>query len=64
VAGVVIARWEGALDNQRMQQVLNHETDEDADAPEEILDRGLLARRPSPPVPSVATATPAVESYS
>ena len=66
VAGVVIARWEGALDDQRLQQVLRHETDEDGDAPEEILDRGLPTRRPSappsPPVPSVAT--PAVESYS
>jgi aerobic C4-dicarboxylate transport protein len=51
VAGVVIARWEGALDQARMHAVLNNETDVEAEAPEELLD----GRQPAPErVPVVA----------
>jgi len=59
VAGVVIARWEGALDEQRMHSVFNNETDEQADAPEEVLERAPLART-SPAL--TAQHTP-LESY-
>jgi len=38
IAGVVVSKWEGALDEQRLRRVLNNETDSEADAPEEILD--------------------------
>jgi aerobic C4-dicarboxylate transport protein len=38
VATVVIAKWEKALDVNRMRQVLNQETDMDADEPEEVVD--------------------------
>ena len=39
VATVVVAKWTGDLDTARMQQVLNNETAQDADDPEEILDK-------------------------
>ncbi len=39
VATVVVAKWTGDLDTVRMQQVLNNETAQDADEPEEILDK-------------------------
>jgi aerobic C4-dicarboxylate transport protein len=44
VATVVVARWEGALDMARMQAHLDGETDEEADAPEEVLVRDELAQ--------------------
>ncbi|WP_158044715.1 dicarboxylate/amino acid:cation symporter [Skermanella pratensis] len=37
VATVVVARWEGALDVDRMNRHLNNETDEEADNPESVL---------------------------
>ncbi|UEM22799.1 dicarboxylate/amino acid:cation symporter [Skermanella mucosa] len=37
VATVVVARWEGALDVERMNRHLNNETDEEADSPESVL---------------------------
>lgn len=37
VATVVVARWEGALDVDRMNRHLNNETDEEADSPESVL---------------------------
>jgi len=37
VATIVVAKWEGELDEQRMRQVLEHETDADAENPEELL---------------------------
>ncbi|QQP93171.1 dicarboxylate/amino acid:cation symporter (plasmid) [Skermanella sp. TT6] len=37
VATVVVARWEGALDTERMHRHLNNETDEEADNPESVL---------------------------
>jgi len=38
VATIVVSKWEGALDNDRMRQRLNNETDADADEPERVLD--------------------------
>ncbi len=39
VATLVVAKWTGDLDMQRMQRHLNNETDLEADAPEQVLDR-------------------------
>ena len=50
VATVVIARWEGALDMTRMKQVLEGETDMDAEAPESVLDSGMPADQYPEPV--------------
>jgi aerobic C4-dicarboxylate transport protein len=38
VATVVVAKWTGDLDSERMQRHLNNETAVEADAPEEVLD--------------------------
>ena len=38
VATVVVGKWCGELDTQRMKRVLNNETDADAEEPEEVLD--------------------------
>jgi aerobic C4-dicarboxylate transport protein len=37
VATVVVAKWEGALDEVRMRQHLEHETEAEADDPEQVL---------------------------
>jgi len=37
VAALVVAKWEGALDEARMHQRLNNETEEEADDPEQVL---------------------------
>src|SRR5262249_15165997 len=37
VATVVVARWEGALDINRMRRHLNRESDAEADTPEQVL---------------------------
>jgi aerobic C4-dicarboxylate transport protein len=37
VATVVISKWENALDEERMRQHLEHETELEADAPEKVL---------------------------
>ena len=39
VATVVVARWTGELDTERMRRTLNGETAEEADDPEAVLDR-------------------------
>jgi aerobic C4-dicarboxylate transport protein len=39
VATIVVARWTGDLDTDRLRQVLERETDTDADEPEVVLDR-------------------------
>ena len=39
VATVVVGKWCGELDTARMTRVLNRETEEEADAPEEVLDQ-------------------------
>lgn len=39
VATLVVAKWTGDLDVDRMQSHLNNETDLEADAPEQVLDR-------------------------
>ena len=41
VATVVISKWENALDKDRMNRVLDGETELDADEPEEVLDGEL-----------------------
>jgi aerobic C4-dicarboxylate transport protein len=38
VATVVVSKWESALDTNRMHQLLNNESDADADEPERVLD--------------------------
>jgi aerobic C4-dicarboxylate transport protein len=38
VATVVVGKWCGELDEQRMRRVLDKETEEDAEDPEKILD--------------------------
>jgi aerobic C4-dicarboxylate transport protein len=38
VATLVVSRWEGALDNDRMRRLLDSETDADAEEPEHVLD--------------------------
>ncbi len=38
VATVVVGKWCGELDVQRMTKVLNRETDEDAEEPERVID--------------------------
>ena len=37
VATIVVAKWEGALDEARMHQHLDQETDAEADDPEAVL---------------------------
>ncbi|ALU89876.1 C4-dicarboxylate transporter [Herbaspirillum rubrisubalbicans] len=39
VATLVVAKWSGELDSERLTKVLNNETVEDAQAPEAVLDR-------------------------
>jgi aerobic C4-dicarboxylate transport protein len=39
VATVVVAKWTGDLDVERMQRVLSRETEEEAEEPEEVLDQ-------------------------
>ena len=39
VATLVVAKWSGELDENRLQAVLNNETSEEASAPEAVLDR-------------------------
>jgi aerobic C4-dicarboxylate transport protein len=43
VATVVVARWEGALDRERLRQQLDGETDLEADNPEDVLVAGDIA---------------------
>jgi aerobic C4-dicarboxylate transport protein len=37
VATIVVAKWEGALDEKRMRQHLEHETELEAEEPEEAM---------------------------
>jgi aerobic C4-dicarboxylate transport protein len=37
VATVVVAKWEGALDRERLRRQLDGETDAEADNPEDVL---------------------------
>jgi aerobic C4-dicarboxylate transport protein len=41
VATVVVGKWCGELDVDRMNRVLNRETGTEADAPERVLDRTI-----------------------
>jgi len=47
VAGLVISKWEGALDEERMRRVLANESDAEADSPEEVLDWTPAQRVPA-----------------
>ena len=38
VATVVVGKWCGELDTERMRKVLNKETDDEAEEPERVLD--------------------------
>src|SRR3989454_8591269 len=49
VATVVVAKWEGALDEARMRQTLDHETDREASDPE------VAMGPPEPLVPQTST---------
>ena len=49
VATVVVAKWEGALDEARMHQHLNQETDEEADDPEAVLVADEIDKEPHIP---------------
>jgi aerobic C4-dicarboxylate transport protein len=35
---VVVGKWYGELDTERMRKVLNRETDDEAEEPEKVLD--------------------------
>ena len=53
VATIVVAKWEGALDEERMRAHLNRETGQEADSPETVLvaeelDRGAAHPRRGP----------------
>ena len=37
LAAVVVAKWDGALNTRRMNRILNGETPQEADEPEEVL---------------------------
>jgi aerobic C4-dicarboxylate transport protein len=51
VATVVVSRWEGALDMQKMRRHLNQETEEEADTPEQVLvEDEIKAAGPPKPV--------------
>jgi aerobic C4-dicarboxylate transport protein len=43
VATVVVAKWEGALDGERLRRQLDGETDAEADNPEDVLVSGDIA---------------------
>ena len=49
VATIVVAKWEGALDEQRLHQHLNRETEQEADDPETVLVAEDLAEEPHIP---------------
>ena len=49
VATIVVAKWEGALDEARMRKHLNQETDEEADDPEAVLVADEIDKEPHIP---------------
>ena len=49
VATIVVAKWEGALDEDRMHKHLNQETDEEADDPEAVLVADEIDKEPHIP---------------
>ena len=51
VATIVVAKWEGALDEARMHQHLNQETDAEADDPEAVLVAEEIDQEPRIPGP-------------
>jgi aerobic C4-dicarboxylate transport protein len=62
VATIVVAKWEGALDHNRLHQQLDGETDLEADNPEEVLVAGDIAEEVhGTPVPARRVASGAAE---
>jgi aerobic C4-dicarboxylate transport protein len=60
VATIAVAKWEGALDHNRLRQQLDGETDLEADNPEEVLVADEIAEevhRTAVPAPRVASGT-------
>jgi aerobic C4-dicarboxylate transport protein len=61
VATIAVAKWEGALDHNRLRQQLDGETDLEADNPEEVLVTGGIAEEAHGtavvPAPRVASGT-------
>jgi aerobic C4-dicarboxylate transport protein len=60
VATIAVAKWEGALDHNRLRQQLDGETDLEADNPEEVLVTGGIAEEvhgTAVPAPRVASGT-------
>jgi aerobic C4-dicarboxylate transport protein len=53
VATLVVAKWCNALDSERLEAVLNNETDDEADHPELVLDDAPEAPAPHAPRPLV-----------
>ncbi|MED5618657.1 dicarboxylate/amino acid:cation symporter [Ideonella sp. BN130291] len=51
VATLVVARWTGDLDTERLQRQLNNESDAEADEPEQVLDAVEQHMPVQPPVP-------------
>jgi aerobic C4-dicarboxylate transport protein len=51
VACVVVSKWEGALDEDRMRAHLNNETEAEANVPEQVLVEDDIAEKgPAKPV--------------
>jgi aerobic C4-dicarboxylate transport protein len=51
VATVVVSKWEGALDADRMRAHLNNETEAEADTPEQVLvEDDIKAAGPPKPI--------------
>ena len=59
VATIVVAKWERALDETRMHQHLNQETDLEADQPETVLVAEEIDEEPSIPGPGPSLERPA-----
>jgi aerobic C4-dicarboxylate transport protein len=49
VATIVVAKWEGALDTDRLRRQLDGETDAEADNPEDVLVSGDIAEETALP---------------
>ena len=59
VATIVVAKWEGALDENRLHKHLNRETDQEADNPESVLVAEDLSEETRIPGPGPILARPA-----
>ena len=59
VATIVVAKWENALDEERMHSHLNRETDQEADEPETVLVAEEIDEAPYIPGTGPSLAKPA-----